>query len=46
LVVPGGVEGELAQEFAGGCVNDADLEVLGQDQDGGSGVCSAHADVV
>jgi hypothetical protein len=28
LVVPGGVEGELAQQFAGGGVDDADVQVL------------------
>jgi len=34
LVVPGGVEGEVAQDFAGGGVDDADVEV-GDEQDEG-----------
>jgi hypothetical protein len=46
LVVAGGVEGELAQEFAGGGVDDADVEVLDEEQDVGSGVGSPDADVV
>lgn len=46
MVVAGGVEFELAQEFAGGGVDDADAEVLDQDDDVGSGVGSADADVV
>ena len=33
-----GVEGELAQEFAGVGVDDADVQVLDQEQDAGSGV--------
>jgi hypothetical protein len=41
LVVAGGVEGELAEEFAGG-VDDADVGVLGEEQDVGP----ADADVV
>lgn len=36
--------GELAVEFAGGGVDDA--EVAGEDRDAGSGVGSADADVV
>lgn len=36
MVVPGGVEGEVAQEFSGGGVDDSDVEVVGQDQDAGS----------
>jgi hypothetical protein len=46
LVVPGGVEDELAEEFAGGGVDDFDVEVLGEDQDAGSVVDAADADVV
>ena len=44
--VPGGVEDELTQEFAGGGVDDFDVEVVGQDQDAGSVVDAADADVV
>ena len=46
LVVAAGVEGELAEEFAGGGVDDADVEVLDEQDDVGSGVGSADADVV
>ena len=46
LVVAVGVEGELAQELAGGGVDDPDVQVLDQEQDVGSGVGSADADVV
>lgn len=46
MVVPGGVQGELAEEFAGGGVDDADVEVVDEDQDAGVGVGSADADVV
>ena len=46
MVVPGGVEDELAQEFAGGGVDDSDVEVLDEDQDAGSVVDAADADVV
>ena len=46
LVVAGGVEGEFAEEFAGGGVDDADVQVLHEEQDAGSGVGSADADVV
>jgi len=46
LVALGGVEGQLAEEFAGGGVDDADVEVLDQDDDAGSGVGSADADGV
>jgi hypothetical protein len=42
----GWVDDQLAQQLAGGRVDDADLEVLDQQQDGGSGVGSADADVV
>jgi hypothetical protein len=46
LVVAVGVEGELAQELAGGGVDDADVQVLDEEQDAGSGVGPADADVV
>ena len=46
LVGAGGVEGEIAQEFAGGGVDDADVQVLDEQQDVGPGVGPADADVV
>ena len=46
MVVAGGVEGEVAEEFAGGGVDDADLEVVDEHDDGGPVVGSADADVV
>src|SRR5215510_1429637 len=46
LVVDVGVEGEVAEEFAGGGVDDADVAVGGEQGDAGSGVGSADADVV
>jgi hypothetical protein len=46
LVVAAWVEGEVAQELAGGGVNDADVEVLHEHHDVGSGVGPADADVV
>jgi len=46
LVVPGGVEGEVAEELAGRGVDDADVEVGDEDDDVGSGVFSADPDVV
>ena len=46
LVVAGGIECEVAEEFAGGGVHDADVEVIDEDDDGGSGVGSSDADVV
>src|SRR5580700_4001542 len=46
LVVAGGVEGELAEEFAGGGADDADVQVLDEQEDVGSGVGPADADVV
>jgi hypothetical protein len=46
LVVPGRVEGQFAQEFAGGGVDDADVQVVDEYQDGGPGVGPADADVV
>jgi hypothetical protein len=46
LVVAVWVEDKVAEELAGGGVDDADVQVLGQQQDAGSGVGSADADVV
>ena len=46
MVVPGGVEGEFAEDFSGGGVDDFDVVVLAEDQDAGSVVDSADADVV
>jgi hypothetical protein len=46
LVALGGVEFEFAEELAGGCVDDPDVEVVDQDEDAGSGVGSADADGV
>ena len=40
------VERQLAEEFAGDGVDDADVQVLDQEQDAGSGVGAADADVV
>lgn len=46
LVVAGGVENELAEQLAGVFVDDADVAVLDQEQDVGSGVGSADTDVM
>src|SRR5262245_64113843 len=46
LVVAGGVEDEVAEHFAGGGVDDADVAVGDQHDDAGSGVFVAEADVV
>ena len=46
LVVAVRVEDEVAEELSGGGVDDADLEVLDEQDDVGSGVGSAGADVV
>jgi hypothetical protein len=46
LVVAGGVEGEVAQEFAGVGIDDADVEVLHEQQDALVGVVAADAGVV
>lgn len=46
LVVAGGVDGELSEEFAGGGVDHAYVEVVDEFEYGGSGVFEAHADVV
>jgi hypothetical protein len=46
LVVAVRVQGEFAEHFAGDRVDDADVEVLDEQHDVGSGVGSADADVV
>ena len=46
LVVASGVEDQFAQQFAGGGVDDPDVEVLDEQDDAGSGVGSSDADVV
>jgi hypothetical protein len=38
LVVASGVDGEFAEQFAGGGVDDTDLQVLDEQDGGGSGV--------
>ena len=45
MVVASWVVDQVAEEFAGGGL-DADLEVVDEQEDGGSGVGSADADVV
>jgi hypothetical protein len=45
LVRPGGVQGEGSEELPGDRVDDADVEVLDEQEDGGSGVGSADPDV-
>ena len=46
LVVAGGVEDEVAEQFARGGVDDADVAVGDEHDDAGSGVFAAEADVV
>jgi hypothetical protein len=46
LVVAGGVDGELAEEFAGGGVGDADVVVVDEEHDRGLRVDASDADVV
>ena len=46
LVAAVGVESEVAEEFAGGGVDDADVEVVDEEEDGLAGVGAAEADVV
>ena len=46
LVVLGGVEREVAEDLAGGGVDDADVEVVDEEHDVGSGVVFADSDVV
>jgi hypothetical protein len=45
LVVASWVDEEVAQDLAGGGVDDGDVEVLDEQDDVGSGVGSADADV-
>jgi hypothetical protein len=45
LVVASGVDVEIGDELSGGGVDDSDVEVLDEQQDVGSGVGSADADV-
>src|SRR5215468_2672853 len=46
LVVAAGVEGQVAEQFAGGGADDSDVQVLNQQQDVGLGVGPADAEVV
>jgi hypothetical protein len=46
LVVAGWVEGELAEEFAGGAADDADVQVVDEYGDGCAGEAAAESDVV
>jgi hypothetical protein len=46
LVVTVGVEDQFADELAGGSVDDADVQVMDEEQDAGAGVGSSDADVV
>ena len=46
VVAAGGVDGELAEDLAGGGVDDAYVEVGDEQDDAGSGVGSADGDVV
>ena len=46
MVVPRGVGGECSEDFAGGGVDNADVAVVDEEEDGGSGVGSSDADVV
>ena len=45
LVGLGRIEGEGPEEFAGGRVDDADVEVFDEEQNGGSGVGSPDTDL-
>ena len=45
-MVPGGVEGQLAEQLAGGRVDHRDVESLDQHQNGGLGMGPPGADVV
>ena len=46
MVAAVGVDGEGADDFAGGGVDDAYVEVVDEHQDGGSVEVAAEADVV
>jgi hypothetical protein len=45
LVVAAGIDDQVAQDLAGGGVDDGDVQVLDEQDDVGSGVGSADADV-
>ena len=46
MIVPGGVDGEVADELTGGGIDDSDVEVVDEHENAGSGVGAADADVV
>ena len=46
MVVPVGVEGEVSELLPGVSGDDADVAVLGEDEDVGAGVAASEADVV
>jgi hypothetical protein len=46
VVAAGAVEGEVSEQFAGGGVDDADVEVGDEEDDAGSGERPAEGDVV
>ena len=46
MVAADWVQGEVAEDFAGGGVDDADVEIVDEQDDAGSGVGSSDADVV
>jgi hypothetical protein len=46
LVVAGGVEDQVAEEFAGGGGDHADVQIVDEHDDVGSGVGSSDAEVV
>jgi hypothetical protein len=46
VVAAFGVDGEGSDDLAGGGVDDADVEVIDEEDDGGSVVASADGDVV
>ncbi len=46
VVAAVGVEGEVADDFAGGAVDDADVEVVDEEDDAGSVEGSSESDVV
>ncbi len=46
LAGAGGVEGELSEEFSGRGVNYSNVELVDEEEDGGSGVGSSYTDFV
>jgi hypothetical protein len=46
VVVLGNVQDEVPIELAGGCVHDPDVQVVHQQDDGGSGVDASDSNVV